>query len=166
MGSEIKSKTVKKPPKIINVPFLPHLKKFLVKHYRLDDSRPILVKRSTILGKISYAILKDRKNEVLKSSTRHIETLTLTFTDDLNKLEIRINRLILLNNYYNKFFLDMMCIYIIAQDRVGIPPWVAVEDFLKMYDIAPDEYDKYSAYRQWMRFKNEEFHRYQLEEIN
>jgi len=157
-GSENMSKFNNKPPKIVNVPFLPHLKKFVIKHYRLDDSLPIMVTKNSILGKLSHAILISKKNKVTTSSERHTEKIKLSFSQDINKLEIRINRLILLNNYYHKFFLEMMCMYIISQDRVGIPPWVAVEDFLKLYDIAPEEYDKYSAYRQWQRFKNEEFH--------
>ncbi len=142
--------------KIVAVPILPHLKKFILAHYKLQE--PVEVTMRSVLGNLTYSILISKRG-VTKSNERYADTITLKFCDDLSNLETRISSLVQINNYYDKFFKDMMVTWVIAQDNVGITPYRSVQLFLEKYDITESEYQLTSAYRHWMRWKNEEYDR-------
>lgn len=141
--------------KYISVPFLPHLKKFLLLHHKVSE--PVPVRLNSLLGKITYSTLISKK-QVTKSNDRYDDTIMLEFSQDINNLEKRISSLIKINEFYDKFFKDVMIGWILAQDEVGIAPYASIQSFLRKYGITEKEYALETAYRHWQRYKNSEYH--------
>lgn len=112
----------------------------------------------SLLGTLTYSILISRR-KVARSNERYEETITLKFCDDLSNMETRISSLVMINTYLDKLFKDVMVAWVIAQDNVGITPYQSVQNFLAKYDITESEYQLTSAYRHWMRYKNDEYER-------
>ena len=142
--------------KIVKIPFLPHIKKFILVHYKVEEPLPVPAKLNNLLGKIINAVLIGEK-EVQKANDRCTTHLTMEFGKRLAERELRISKLMLLNRYFDKMFKDHMVQWILAQTDLGITEMEAIRRFLNFYKITEDEYSLLIAHRQWMRHKNGEY---------
>lgn len=140
--------------RVVRVPIAPHLKKFILKQYKYEEPVPVQLK--TLLGQQVYSLLRDKTRQKTNYD-KYTEELQLELSDMLSDFEYRLSKVVLLNVYFEKIFKSTMYTWILAQDMEGRPPYHGVRSFLKFYNITEEEYSSESAYRAWLRYKNNEY---------
>lgn len=148
--------------KQFEVPIQPHLKKFILKQYKLKE--PIKVEEYSVLGKVVMGALMDKRNSVeLNKLTSHrgtgqrdllTDTLRIILSKGMSERAPRLHKLVRINIDMHRIFKDYMLVWIIAQHDVGIPPNTSCKRFLEKYGIDENEYSYDAAWKYWMRYKN------------
>jgi hypothetical protein len=142
----------------IEIPILPHLKKFINKFYQFNGE-PFEVTLDNPIGIAMKHVLKDRKKVDLKLVERCTTTARFQLASDFTKYELRMSFICQFNREFDRIFKNMMYLWIMAQFEVGINNRVAVKNFLRQFEISDNEYSYESAYRAWSRYKKDEYRR-------
>ncbi len=140
---------------VVRVPIRPHLKKFILKHYKMEE--PVPVQLPSLLGQQVFSLLRDR-TRAKRINDKYTEVLTLVFCKEISRREVRLAKIILINHYFEKIFKSSMYLWTIAQDMEGRPAYHGIKDFLRYFGITEKEYSFESAHRAWLRYKNYEYH--------
>ena len=140
---------------VVRIPIRPHLKKFILKHYKMKE--PVTVQLPSLLGQQVYSLLRDRTRPK-RINDKFTDILTLELCDELARREVRLAKLILINHYFEKVFKSSMYLWTIAQDMEGRPAYHSIREFLRYFGITEKEYAFESAHRAWLRYKNSEYH--------
>lgn len=119
----------KKTRNRFTIPVFPHVKKFILKKYRLTN--PIKTEETTSFGK----------------------SITLVLTKEQSEFGPRQNKLIRINQAMDDAFKEHLLTWVGAQQEAGIPAYAACKMFLQFYDIDEKEYTLDAAYRLWQRSK-------------
>jgi hypothetical protein len=139
---------------VLQIPILPHLKKFI--HQRYGSGDPLRIDQDMLLGKIVVVIVKD-KVKPRPVSERYSEILRVSPSWEIRERSPRSRKLAELNVHLDKIFKEKMYSWIEAQVAAGLSAYQATEDFLAHYSIKESEYSKESAYRQYLRYKHDEY---------
>jgi hypothetical protein len=138
------------------IPVFPHVKKFILKKYRLTN--PIKTEETTTLGKAITLALKDNRLRIKYQDSQYrdrlTESLTLVLTKEQSEFGPRANKLIRINQAMDDAFKEHLLTWIAGQQEAGIPAYAACKMFLQFYDIDEKEYTLDAAYRLWQRSKN------------
>lgn len=142
------------PNKEVIFPILPHLKKFIIKFYKLEKA-PYYIDLHSPVGLVISNVLRS-KQLTCRLSAKDKEKYTAHFHCILSKrmseLEIRTSYLIRFNMEFKQIFRDQLCNWVMAQSQVNIPYYKSVELFLVYYDIKESEYSYDAALRMWNRY--------------
>jgi len=140
--------------KIVHIPVLPHVKKIILNHYKFTE--PVKADLSNVIGLQLYALVKE-KSRRRNGHNSYRDILKVDLCHEIEKREIRMGSLILINHYFDKHFKYLMFNWIQAQYEAGISAYQAVKNFLNFYQIDENEYSYESGYRAWLRYKNDEY---------
>lgn len=142
---------------IVTIPVLARVKKLILKQH--NQAEPVKAEMSNQLGIIIYSVVKDRYKQ--RSSLLFPESLSEKINVELcykiSSREHRLGKLILINEFYDKYFKQLMFTWITAQLSAGVPALQGIKNFLNHYHIEEEEYSYQSGYRAWLRYKNEEY---------
>lgn len=137
------------------IPVFPHVKKFILKKYRLKN--PIKTEETTSFGKSITLVLKDNRLRLKYQDSQYrdrlTESLTLVLTKEQAEFGPRQNKLIRINQAMDDAFKEHLLTWVGAQQEAGIPAYAACKMFLQFYDIDEKEYTLDAAYRLWQRSK-------------
>lgn len=137
------------------IPVFPHVKKFILKKYRLTS--PIKTEETTTFGKSITLVLKDNRLRIKYQDSQYrdrlTESLTVVLTKEQAEFGPRQNKLIRINQAMDDAFKEHLLTWIGAQQEAGIPAYAACKMFLQFYDIDEKEYTLDAAYRLWQRSK-------------
>lgn len=145
-----------------SIPVYPHVRKFMVKKFKA--SKAILTTEHSTIGMLVTAALRDNQVKTglgkvhemnVRPETREklTDELTLILTKRQTDYSVRLSKLIVLNNYFDRMFKEHMLTFMEAQGAVGFPAYAACRNFLKFYDILESEYSLESAYRYYQNQK-------------
>ena len=138
------------------IPVFPHVKKFILKKYRLG-TRAIRTEESNSFGKAITLALKDNRMRVQYQDSQYrsrlTESLTLILTKEQSEFGPRAYKLIRINQAMDDAFKEHLLTWVGAQQEAGIPAYAACKMFLQFYDIDEKEYTLDAAYRLWQRSK-------------
>jgi hypothetical protein len=135
------------------IPVFPHVKKFIVKHYR--SSATIKVEEYNVLGKFVTLALRDNRNSEENNDqyrNRLTAEITIVLTKEQAELSPRLNKLLRVNVDMDRIFKDHLITTIHMLGAAGIPPYNACKMFLEYYDIDDQEYSLDAAYKFWIRY--------------
>lgn len=134
--------------KRITLPILPHLKKWLVRKYEIDEVFEVNSSTTvgiTLLGLVALRTFPQTAND------KYTESIVLEFGTKISEREIRQAFVIGANTYFDRLFKEDMITFIEALRRQGVPAYRSTELFLDLFDIEEGELQKNSAYRHYMR---------------
>lgn len=151
----VEGKTAKKTRNRFTIPVFPHVKKFILKKYRLKN--PIKTEETTTFGKAITLALKDNRLRLKYQDSQYrdrlTESLTLVLTKEQSEFGPRPNKLIRINQAMDDAFKEHLLTWVGAQQEAGVPAHAACKMFLQFYDIDENEYTLDAAYRLWQRSK-------------
>lgn len=137
------------------IPVYPHVKKFILKYYKLSD--PARTEEYNAFGKSVTAALRDNRT-ISENNDQYRDrltaTLTLLLTKDQAQLGPRIPKLTRINVDMDRLFKDHMISWIHALQVSGLAPFNACKMFLQYYGIDDSEYSLDAAYKFWQRSKD------------
>lgn len=137
------------------IPVYPHVKKFILKKYRLRT--PVKTEETTTFGKAITLVLKDNRLRLKYQDSQYRDRLTASLTIVLTKEQSefgpRQNKLIRINQAMDDAFKEHLLTWVSGQQEAGIPAYAACKMFLQFYDIDEKEYTLDAAYRLWQRSK-------------
>jgi len=134
------------------VPIFPHLKKFILKNYKVSE--PVKTEDYTTLGKMVSLALRDNRmlsdnNDQLRDRLK--STLTIMLSKQQADLGPRLGKLIRINTNMDLIFKEHLLCWIDALKKDGIPVNTACKMFLEHYDIDEKEYSLDAAYKLYQR---------------
>jgi hypothetical protein len=155
----IENHKVKSSCKIVTIKTYPHLKKFMKKFYpqnsdgstRIDDHR---------MAGVLLGITLDKKHKVSQKYTdRMTDEIRLSLNRRISRKSLTNAVLLQYNVEFDKLFKDQLCLWIIAQSKLGVTASESIANFREEYKIYEGDYSTENMYRAWTRFKNDEYHR-------
>lgn len=134
------------------VPIFPHVRKFILKNYKVTD--PIKVEDYNVLGKMVTLALRDNRKRVDYNDQyrdRLTASITIVLSKDQADLGPRIGKLIRINIHMDLIFKEHLLCWINALKGDGIPVNTACKMFLEYYNIEEKEYSLDAAYKYYQR---------------
>lgn len=137
------------------IPVFPHVKKFILKKYRLRN--PVKPEETTVFGQLITKVLKDNRMRLKYQDSQYrdrlTESLTIVLTKEQSEFGPRQYKLIRINQAMDDAFKEHLLTWVGAQQEAGVPAHAACKMFLQFYDIDEQEYTLDAAYRLWQRSK-------------
>lgn len=149
----------------ISIPTRPYIKKFILKTLR--QSEPIHLQEDITagIGRMAMGMLMDKRAHVTTNEA-YTATLALSLPAEMRKRKPQVRYLVNLNKYFENLFHHSLITWVHAQGESGIAPYPACSNFLEYYNIKEEEYRHASAYRAWLREKNNEYTRARKKSIS
>lgn len=148
-----------KSTKTVEIAIFPHLKKFILKHYKIEPGEPVYVSMHNTLGITMKHVLKEKVKISNRHQNRLTEKITLELCKSLSGRELRRSYLLQFNIEYDRVFKDFYRVWVTGMTTEKVPESEAIKRFLEYYNIKETEYSYLSAQRDWSRFKNKEYER-------
>lgn len=138
-----------------SIPIFPHLKKFILKHYRIKE--PVKIENYNTLGNlVSLSLYQPPSAE---HNDQYRDRLTTNINIILNSRQAarapRLFKLMRINIYMDRVFKEHLITHIRSLREQGVPPYTACRFFLEQYNIEESEYPLATAYMHWQRINKE-----------
>jgi hypothetical protein len=147
----------------IRVPIKPHLKKFFLMTYDLQE--PVKLEEDSILGNHVMAILQDKRSVNGKEmnyitsqfngdgSDLLTETLLLQLSAEMQKRSPQIRKLVRINLFLQYMFRHSVIVFIKGCIKSGVNPYNACKQFLQTYEFDENEYSLDGIHQIWKRYQ-------------
>lgn len=140
------------------IPVYPHVKKFILKKYRLRE--PVITEEYSSFGKSVTLALKDNRLRIDYNDSqfrdRLKKSLKVVLTKEQMEFGPRLQKLIRINHAMDDAFKEHLITWVQAQFASGVPAYAACKMFLEFYRIDEKEYSLDAAYKLWQRAKLKE----------
>lgn len=145
--------------KILRIKTYPHLRKFIKSFYRTKSEDLVRVDRNSSLGMTMFEVLRNPRKVNSKEQSRFTDEISFLLNQHLSKLSITNKFVLRFNTQMDVLFKEHCVQWIMAQVENGMSASEAIRSFQKKYHINESDYSFENIYRNWTRWKNDEYYR-------
>jgi hypothetical protein len=140
---------------VYSIPMPSYLKKFILQEFKLEE--PIQLNENNLFAREIMKVVTDHRRS--KGFDKFDNKIDVILNQNISDFSVSIGKLAMVNESMTMIFKRCMYSFVKGQYIAGIPASKAIPNFLDLYGIRESEYKSETGYREYERYKNDEYGR-------